>query len=116
MGRIVSPYYPPRARWYSRSVFRLCEAVKRVPGLDRLHLPDQIAPTTFLAGLLVPGVAFIARKERLIGRAILFGYLLLLLVFIVWLGYPVANLAFGLMLSAHVTSILFLVSPWLAET
>jgi hypothetical protein len=38
------------------------------------------------------------------------------LIFILWLGYPVANFAFGLMLSAHVTSILFLLNPWLVNT
>jgi hypothetical protein len=36
-------------------------------------------------------------------------------VFILWLGYPVANICFGLMLSLHVSSVIFLLNPWLAE-
>ncbi len=114
MNRIVSPYYPPRARWYS-PLFALGHAVRRRTGLDRLHLPDGIPAWAFIVSLLVPGLAFIVRKERLIGRAILLGYGLLAFVFIVWLGYPVANLAFGLMLAAHVTSISFLLQRWLAD-
>ena len=65
--------------------------------------------------LALISLAFIVRKERLIGQAVLAGYGLLAIIFIVWLGYPVANVAFGLMLSAHVTSITFLLNPWLAE-
>ena len=98
MNRIDSPYYPPRARWFS-PVFGLMQAIRRRTGLDRLHLPDEISAFAFIASLLVPGIAFVVRKERLIGRAILLGYGLLALVFIVWLGYPVANIVFGLMLS-----------------
>ncbi len=114
MNRMASPYYPPRARWYS-PLFGIWQTLQRRMGLDRLHLPEGIPVTAFIASLLVPGLAFIVCKERLIGRAILAGYGLLALVFIVWLGYPVANVAFGLMLSAHVTSIIFLLNPWLAE-
>lgn len=114
MHRIDSPYYPPRARWYS-PVFLLGQALRRRTGLDRLQLPDAIPVCAFIASLLVPGLAFIVRKERLVGRAILLGYGLLAVVFIVWLGYPVANIAFGLMLSAHVTSILFLLNPGLVN-
>jgi len=114
MNRIVSPYYPPRARWYSR-VFGIWHTLQRRMGLDRLQLPEGISAAAFIVSLLVPGLAFTVRRERLIGRAILLGYGLLALVFLVGLGYPVANVAFGLMLSAHVTSILFLLNPWLAE-
>lgn len=114
MNRIVSPYYPPRARWYS-PLFGAWQMLQRRMGLDRLHLPEGIPAFAFIASLLVPGLAFIVRKERLIGRAILLGYGLLAIVFIVWLGYPVANVAFGLMLAAHVTSVSFLLQHWLAD-
>ena len=90
-------------------------AVRRQTGLDKIHLPDDLPLGDFLLGLVVPGIAFIQRKERYIGRTILIGYGVLALIFLVWLGYPIANLAFGLMLSAHVTSILFLLNPWLAQ-
>jgi len=59
-------------------------------------------------------MAFYLRGERLIGQAILLGCAVLAAIFIIWLGYPVANVAFGLLLSAHATSVLFLLNPWMA--
>ena len=112
MNRIVSPYYPPRAQWYS-PVFSFGQTLRRRLNLDRLPLPEEISASAFVASLFAPGLAFTVRGERRIGRAVMLGYGLLGIVFIIWLGYPVANLAFGLMLSAHVTSIIFLLNPWL---
>jgi hypothetical protein len=114
MSRFQSPYYPPRAAWYS-PLFRLGSAVRRLVWLDRIHLPEGISTRAFIAGLVIPGFAFLVRRERLIGRAVMLSYALLALVFIIWLGYPIANVGFGLMLSIHVSSILFLLNPWLAE-
>jgi hypothetical protein len=39
----------------------------------------------------------------------------LFLVFIVWLGYPFANLAFGLCVSIHVSSIVYYCNPMLSQ-
>jgi hypothetical protein len=39
---------------------------------------------------------------------------LMALVFIVGLGYPVGNIAFGLLLSTHVSGVIYLFEPWLA--
>jgi hypothetical protein len=110
----LSPYYPVRARWYS-PLFRLAATFRRIVWLDRIHLPEGISSWSFIAALLLPGLAFWVRCERLIGGAVMGVYALLALVFVIWLGYPAANIAFGLMLSLHATSILFLCSPWLAE-
>ena len=115
MNQFDSPYYPPRARWYS-SIFRFWHAARRRTHLDQIHLPEGISLPAFLASLLVPGLAFIVRREKLIGRAILVSYGLLAIILVLWLGYPAANIAFGLMLSVHVTSINFLLQPWLAGT
>jgi len=114
MKRIESPYYPPRASWLS-PLRRVGQACRRVAWIDRLHLPEGISPRAFCLSLLLPGYAFIARRERLVGRAIMVSYGLLGLTFLVWLGYPFANLGFGIMLSLHATSVIFLFNPWLAE-
>ena len=114
MSRFQSPYYPPRAAWYS-PLFRVTEAVKRMMWLDRLHLPAGTSPRDIAFGLAIPGYAFVARGERLIGRVVMIAYGLLMAVFIVWLGYPVATMGFGLMLSLHVSSVIFLLNPWLVE-
>ncbi len=39
---------------------------------------------------------------------------LLALIFVRWLGYPAANVAFGLLLSLHATGLVYLLEPWLA--
>ncbi|MBI3848891.1 MAG: hypothetical protein HY298_01170 [Verrucomicrobia bacterium] len=38
-----------------------------------------------------------------------------MLIFLIWLGYPIANVVFGLMISLHVSSIIFLSNHWLSE-
>jgi hypothetical protein len=114
MSRFQSPYYPPRASWYS-PLFRLIQAGKRMMWLDRIHLPAGVATRAFIASLVLPGYAFVVRGERLIGRAVMLSYGLLAVVFILWLGYPVGNICFGLMLSLHVSSVIFLLNPWLNE-
>ncbi|MFO1511731.1 MAG: hypothetical protein U1F83_02270 [Verrucomicrobiota bacterium] len=95
-------------------MFNAWQNLQRRLGLDRLHLPEGISAAAFIVSLFVPGLAFIVRKQRLIGQVILLGYGVFALVFVVWLGYPIANVAFGLMLSAHLTSVTFLLHPWLA--
>ncbi|HMP81711.1 MAG TPA: hypothetical protein PKA41_03270 [Verrucomicrobiota bacterium] len=114
MSRPISPYYPPRARWYSH-VILLWQSLRRRVWLDRLHLPGGIPLSMFLAGIIIPGMAFIVRKERAVGFAVLVAYVLLTATFFFRLGHPIANFAFGLMLSLHVSSILFLLGAWLAH-
>lgn len=114
MKRLESPYYPPRANWLS-PLRRVAQAARRLVWIDRLQLPEGVSLLAFLGSLALPGYAFVARRERLIGRILMTGYALLTLIFIVWLGTPLANLGFGLMLSLHVTSIIFLLNPWLIQ-
>jgi hypothetical protein len=109
----ISPYYPPRARWYS-PVLRLADLFRHITWLDRVQLPDAMSWGRFFAALLIPGLAFRLRGERMIGNLILTVYMVLGAVFILWLGSSVTNVAFGLMMSLHATSILFLCRPWLA--
>jgi len=113
MSKFVSPYYPPRAKWYS-PLFQLGGALRRRAYLDRIHLPAGITLGDILKSVWWPGVAFCVRGEKLIGTVVIVGSVLLACIFIVWLGYPAANVAFGLLLSAHVTSLVFLCGPWLA--
>jgi hypothetical protein len=110
----LSPYYPPRARWYC-PLLRIADEFRRLTWLDRIHLPAGISFIAFVSALLVPGFALYVHRERVLARLIIAGYALLLAVFILWLGYPIANVAFGLMLSLHATSVIFLINPWLGN-
>ncbi|HEX5400529.1 MAG TPA: hypothetical protein VFY06_15890 [Verrucomicrobiae bacterium] len=111
---LPSPYYPPRARWYG-GIFRLAAAVRHGMALDRIRLPRDVTWRGLAAGFLVPGLAVWLRGPRIWGRAAMATAVLLFSIFIVWLGYPAANLAFGLMISLHATGFVYYCSPVLNE-
>jgi hypothetical protein len=111
----ASSYYPPRARWY-RGIFRVGFAVRRGLHLERLHLPGGITPFQFLVSLIVPGFSFMAHGRRMIGWLLLAAYVLLGLVLVVALGFPLATLALGLVISAHAISIFYLELQWLRDS
>jgi hypothetical protein len=113
MAKFTSPFYPPRARWHSR-FHHWAEVVRRKLHLERLHEPGFVSARDFLASLLVPGLAFYVEGQRSIAKAIFCGYLFALLVFMIWLGHPFANLISGLMIGTHVTCILYLLRRQLA--
>jgi hypothetical protein len=113
MSKFSSPYYPPRARWYGR-IFTISDSTRRRLALDRIRLPPQVRSREFLVSLLIPGYAFWARAPRHWATAALVSSAVLLLTFFIALGYPIGNIAFGLLLSLHSTGIVYLLEPTLA--
>jgi hypothetical protein len=63
----------------------------------------------------VPGLGFQLRS-RVWGRPALAVCVALVIIFVVWLGYPIANIAFGLLLSIHVSAITYYCSDQLNST
>jgi len=114
MSKFASPYYPPRARWH-RPRWNFAGALRRHVHLDRVVLPGTIACPAFVGGLLVPGLAFYVRGGRLWGKVALAASGVLFAAFIVWLGYPAGNLAFGLLLSIHSTGVVYLCEPLMSD-
>ena len=110
MNKYLSPYYPRRARWYSRFLY-LGLATRHQLALDRICLPEEISVGGIIWGLLVPGLAVYIRGPRFWGKIALSACALLFLLFIVWLGYPFGNYAFGLMISIHATGFVYYCSP-----
>jgi hypothetical protein len=108
-----SPFYPPRARWYA-PFFYLANVLRRRMALGRLTLPREMKLAELFAGFLAPGLAVYFRGPRLWGQAALAGSAALVLIFIVWLGYPAANLAFGLLVSLHATGFVYYCNPLMA--
>ena len=108
-----SSYYPPRARWNSRLLL-MAGGVHRHLALDRLRMPSGVPFSRVVASLLVPGLGFYLRGLRLWGKAAMGFCAFLALIFIVGLGSAVGNVAFGLLLSTHVTSVIYVLEPWLA--
>ncbi len=113
MARVSSPYYPPRARWYSR-LLSVGSVIRRHLVLDRIRLPEGPSLGGLLGSVVVPGLGFWLRGPRWLGMLAVGGSLLLLLLFIAAIGYQAGNVAFGLLLSIHSTSLIYLVEPWLA--
>lgn len=109
----ASPFYPPRARWYSPA-FYIGNVIRRRLALDRLTLPREMKLRELVAGFLVPGLAVWLRGPKLWGQAALAGSVVLMMVFIVGLGYPAANLAFGLLISLHATGLVYYCQPLMA--
>ena len=117
MAKLSSPYYPPRARWYSPLLGFGGVLRRRLLALDRFRLPQQ-GPSLggVLGSLLVPGLGFLLRGPRWVGSLVLAVCLFLLLLFFVETGSQAGNVAFGLLLSVHSTSLMYLFEPWLAGT
>lgn len=109
-----SPFYPPRARWWS-PVFTPWFRLLRVLHLERIHCPQGFNVGQTFLGLLVPGLAFCALGRRTLGLSILAIYCASVPVFIVRLGFAEGNFAYGLMLAAHATSIFYLASHWFGK-
>jgi hypothetical protein len=78
-------------------------------------MPRDMRFSDIIPGFLVPGLAVWLRGPRIWGQAALAGSAALSLVFMIWIGYPVANLAMGLLISLHSSGFVYYWSPVLAD-
>jgi len=109
-----SGYYPPRARWYS-PLLTVGHAMRRRMSLDRLTMPETMRMNELLASVLAPGVAVWLRGPRMWGKSALAGSMGLVLVFLIWMGNPVASYAMGLLISLHSTGVVYYCNPVLED-
>jgi hypothetical protein len=77
-------------------------------------VPKEVSLFGLISGLLVPGLAVYFRSPDLSGKAALAVCGALLLVFIVFLGFPVANVAFTILLSIHLVGLTAYCKPLFA--
>jgi hypothetical protein len=110
MARGVSSFYPPRARWYSPLLTRTAHWRRRL-ALDGLRLPAGVSIAEALVSALVPGVGFYVCSPRIWGKVALGLCFLLVFLIVGWFGFPIASIAFGLLLSVHTCGLAFLFSP-----
>lgn len=111
MSKVALPYYPPRARWYA-PFFYFTRTIRLVSALDRIHFLENTSWRGLFGCLLVPGMGFYLHGPRLWGKVAMGTCAFLFLIFIVWLGYPIANLGLGMIVSIHVSSIIYYCSPF----
>jgi hypothetical protein len=106
-----SAYYPPRARWFSR-LWYPWHHLRQISFLRQIPPCRDLSTTQFLAACLVPGYILRFYQYRRAAKAVTVGFFAALLLFILAYGYLAANLAFGLMISAHATSLALLLQRW----
>lgn len=105
-----SAYYPPRAGRL-RVPRRAIQAMRLVRCLERIRLPSVHNARRTLAAVLIPGLAFHYSGPRIVAKIIWIALPILLVAFLVGLGTFVAEVAFTLVISAHVTSVSHLMRP-----
>ena len=106
-GAMPSEYYPPRARWYSRIFYPLF-AFRRALHLERIRLPVGFTLGQFVLSLLIPGFALLVNGRKKVAAAFAGIYLVSMVCFVVWLGFQVSAWSYGLIISVHASSIIFL--------
>ena len=109
-------YYPPRSRWYTRILYELLKPFRNVCQLDAVQLKAPLSLGRLIPALAIPGYSFLALNARLYGWLCLAAYVLAAGVFFVRLGFQSGSVAFGLMISLHATSIIYLTNRWFAES
>jgi hypothetical protein len=114
MSKVISPYYPPRARWYGRILHKL-HKLSRILPLDKIRFAEDLSPLEFFLSLVLPGHGFIAAGKLRMGRLLQAGYAASVLMFFITIGYGFSNVCFGLMISIHAAGIIFLENIWLRE-
>ena len=107
-------YYPPRARWYGR-LFHPWLKLRRELHLGRIRLPAAFSFSEFVLSLVLPGYVFFLKGRRHLGWAFFGVYCFAVMLFVVAFGYQLGSVGFGLMISAHASSIIFLEGCWLRE-
>jgi len=108
-----SRYYPPRARWYA-FIYRLGSVVRRRLATSRMSQLQPMKIGGLIAGFFVPGLAVYLRGARTIGAWLMAACAVLLAVYFAELGQGWANLVFGLLISIHVSGLVFYCSPLIA--
>lgn len=102
-----SPYYPRRARWYS-PLFRPWFKLQRALHLEKIRFPTGFTAGQVILSLLLPGYSLFVNRRKMVGAAFVAIYLASLVCFVVWLGFPIGSAGYGLMISIHASSIVFL--------
>jgi hypothetical protein len=114
MPRPISPYYPPRAPWYAPLLYA-GGRVRRSLALDRVRPASGVSWLGLLGGCVIPGLGVYLRGPRIYGLAALGLSATLFVVFLGELGRQLGNVAYGLLLAVHATSINYLLAPDLAR-
>lgn len=82
--------------------------------MDHIHLPSGVGLLGIAFSFVIPGMGFYLRAPPKFGRLAAAACVFLLLVFFAELGRFAGNMALGLLLALHVSSLGYLLEPLLA--
>jgi hypothetical protein len=110
----ASPYYPPRARWYT-TFWYPWYLLKR-----RLHLhvitdSSNVPLHKLLLGAAIPGLAWLWYGRYIFSLMTGMAYVLSLLTLFIWIGYPTAGWALSILMSIHTSSIMYMLRRMFPE-
>ncbi len=107
---IDSPYYPPRATWFS-PLRRWALAVRKIRAVDRLMTAEEVTLGGLVAAFLIPGLGIMLGGRGELGQAAMGVCALCVVVFVATVGYAVATVAFTLVLAIHAVGFLYYARP-----
>lgn len=113
MATGVSPYYPPRARWFKRPRY-WWDDLKRLSGWQRVHLPNQMPLRVLALSLALPGYSFVVAGQKRAGQVLMLVAAAGALLFLVAFGHRASSLGLVALLSTHASSVAHLCSAWRA--
>ena len=102
-----SPYYPPRERWYSRfwyPWYLLKRRLHLAAVTDGFELPFY----KLILGVTVPGLSWLWYGRPVFSLMTIASYCLLVVTFLIWIGYPAGILSLAMLMSIHTSSILYM--------
>ncbi len=112
MKQDSSPYYPPRAPWYSGLRELGCSFLSALR-LDRVRAPEGVRPGAVPACLLIPGFPFLIRRGRRTGTWAMTAAAVLFLAGVVGLGRAWGGASVALLIGIHASGLLEFLRPWL---
>lgn len=108
-------YYPRRANVWSPLLAR-ADAFGRGMSRFAFHFTGGVTFPGLIAAILVPGLAVYFRNPDRSGKSTIALCAILLLVFVAFLGFPVANAAFTIVLCIHVVGLVAYCTPMMIGT
>jgi hypothetical protein len=90
--------------------------VRRYIHLEKLFPPGIPSPGNVFLSLALPGYAFFILGRRLLGCLVLPAYLIAAMVYVVALGFPAASIGYGLLISLHAISMVYLEGAWFKDS
>jgi hypothetical protein len=103
----ASQFYPPRERWYGR-LWYPWHFIKQKLCLGLVFDGFELPLYKLLLGITLPGVSWLWYGRRIFSLVTITCYCLLVITFLIWIGYPAGTIPLAILMSIHTSSILYM--------